>query len=322
VLALLSPDPAVDALVVALPVLGQGYDIEAIAAGAAAFGADGCPTVVVSVHAPVASMFRRHGLPVFTTEVEAVAALVQWWGWHERVAAALARPFAPSLRGRPAEPRSLDEGASLALLAEAGVPVVRHQLCVDEEAAVAALAALGGPVALKGCSSSVTHKSELGLVALGLGTDGEVREAYSRVAAALRSVDPGAPGVLVAQMATGRRELMIGGRIDPVFGPVIVVGDGGAYVEVLPDLGVLLPPFRRQDVLAALARLHIAPVLAGVRGEPPCDVDSFADAVVAVSHLLDGDFGVAEFDVNPVLVGAAGEGCVALDAVVTVGAGQ
>jgi acetate---CoA ligase (ADP-forming) len=321
VLTRLRPDPAVDALIVALPVLGQGYDIDAIAAGAAAFGLNGCPTVVVSVHAPVASVFRRHGLPVFATEVEAVAALAQWWGWHDRAAAALARPFTPTLRATTGEPRSLDEGASLALLAGAGVPVVGHQLCAGEEAAVAALATLGGPVALKGCSANVTHKSELGLVALGLRTEGDVRVAHSRVAAALRSVDPDAPGVLVARMATGRRELMIGGRIDPVFGPIIVVGDGGAYVEVLPDLRVLLPPFERQDVLAALGRLRIAPVLAGVRGEPAADVESFADAVVAVSHLLTDDSGVEELDVNPVLVGAAGEGCLAVDAVVAVGAG-
>ena len=321
VLGVLGPDPAVDALLVALPVLGQGYDIDAIAAGAAAFGADGCPTVVVSVNAPVVSVFRRHGLPVFTTEVEAVAALAQWWGWHERAAAVVARPFTPTVRGRGGAPRLLDEGASLALLAEAGVPVVRHQLCADEESAVAALATLGGPVALKGCSSRVTHKSELGLVALGLHTESEVRDAYHRVAAALASVDPGAPGVIVARMATGRRELMVGGRIDAVFGPIMVVGAGGAYVEVLPDLRVLLPPFRRQDVLAALARLRIAPLLAGVRGEPPSDVDSFADTVVAVSRLFGEDSGVEELDVNPVLVGAAGEGCVAVDAVVTVRAG-
>lgn len=114
---------------------------------------------------------------------------------------------------------------------------------------------------------------------------------------------------------------MVGGRIDAVFGPIMVVGAGGAYVEVLPDLRVLLPPFRRQDVLAALARLRIAPLLAGVRGEPPSDVDSFADTVVAVSRLFGEDSGVEELDVNPVLVGAAGEGCVAVDAVVTVRAG-
>ena len=76
-------------------------------------------------------------------------------------------------------------------------------------------------------------------------------------------------------MVSGRRELMIGARIDPVFGPVVVVGDGGKYVEAMPDVQLLLPPFAMEQVKHALSRLRIAPLLAGVRGEPPIDVESY-----------------------------------------------
>jgi|SRR5690606_13500942 len=95
------------------------------------------------------------------------------------------------------------------------------------------------------------------------------------------------------------------------------VGDGGKYVEAMPDARVMLAPFDADEVKAALSRLRIAPLLGGVRGEPPLDVEAFCQAVTAVGRLmLDARAGVLNLDLNPVLVGARGEGCVALDAVV------
>jgi hypothetical protein len=124
-------------------------------------------------------------------------------------------------------------------------------------------------------------------------------------------------GVLVAAMARGRRELMVGAHVDPVFGPVVVIGDGGKYVEALPDSQLLLPPFDAADVQAALSRLRVAPLFTGVRGEPPMDLDAFAQAVTAVGALVSAPGSrIASLDVNPVLIGSAGDGCVALDAVV------
>jgi hypothetical protein len=256
-------------------------------------------------------------VPVFATEVEAVAALDQWMRCHQAASTAAPRPFTLSVGVVAGATSTLDEATSLTRLARAGVPVVPHQVCADEDAVVAAFTAFGAPVALKGCTARVAHKSDVGLVELGLRTEDEVRAAYARVVPTLRRLDPDAPGVLVAPMATGRFELMIGARIDPVFGPMIVVGVGGAYVEVLPDVQVLLLPVRPEDVLAALARLRIAPLLRGVRGERPADVGCFADAAVAVSRLLGEDSGVLEVDVNPVILGSEGDGCLAVDAVVS-----
>src|SRR5262249_13855028 len=158
----------------------------------------------------------------------------------------------------------LNEAESLALLATAGVPVVAHRLCRSEDEAAAAFRALGGKVALKGCSRDVAHKSELGLVRLGLGDEGAVRAAFREVARILRERGLAEDGVLVAAMAAGRREMMIGAHRDPVFGPVLALGDGGKYVEALPDLRLLLPPFAAEEARVALRRLRLAPLFAGV----------------------------------------------------------
>lgn len=318
VLPIIGSDPGVDSLVVALPVLGQGYDVDSFARASAAFADSGRPAVVVTANPPMAERFAAKGLPVFQTEAEAVAALAQWTEARDRSAAAVRRPLEDC--AQPAatayESEILDEVASLAVLAGAGVPVVDHELCRDAAAAVAAWKRIGGPVAVKGCTRLVTHKSDAGLVALGLRSEVEVLDAWSRISGALAAVDPDPEGVVVARMVSGRRELMIGGRIDPVFGAVVVIGDGGSYVEVLPDFQVLLAPVHPDDVRRALARLRIAPLAAGVRGEPPWDVESFVHTVVAAAGLLAGSSDVVELDINPVLVGEVGEGCIAVDAMV------
>src|SRR5947199_4607664 len=114
-------------------------------------------------------------------------------------------------------------------------------------------------------------------------------------------------GVIIAAMAGGRREIMIGAHRDAVFGPVVAVGDGGKYVEVFRDTALLLPPFSKDDAKEALGRLRIAPLFAGVRGEPPMDVDVLCDAVVKIGELmLDASAKVVSVDLNPVLLDSAG----------------
>ncbi len=124
-------------------------------------------------------------------------------------------------------------------------------------------------------------------------------------------------GVIVAAMAAGRREIMIGAHRDPVFGPVVALGDGGKYVEIFRDTTLLLPPFSKQDVHLALRKLRIAPLLEGVRGEPPMDVDALCQAAMKLGELLlDPARRVMSLDLNPVLLDSAGKGCVVVDAVV------
>ncbi len=318
ILPVIAGDAAADAFLIGIPVAGQGYDVGAFARDSADFAkATGKPLVAAIPQPNIGARFKEHGLPVFATEYEAIAALNQFLSHHELMEAARDRDNRSIHSPEVAGPSTmLNEADSLALVQKAGVPVVPHRLCRTADEAAGALAELGGPVAVKGCSRDVVHKSELGLVRLGIERQVEVRTAFSEIEAALGKQQLRFDGVIVAKMARGRREFMIGARIDPVFGPVVLVGDGGKYVEALPDVQVLLAPFSATEVTAAIGRLRIAPLLAGVRGEPALDVDALCEAVLAVGALMaDEGSGVSSLDLNPVLVGARGEGCVALDAV-------
>ena len=319
ILPVLARDSAADAFLVGIPVAGQGYDVEAFARDSADFAkATGKPLVAAIPQPNIAARFKDHGLPVFPTEYEAVAALNQFL-LHGELIQALKSRVVTSMRAPAAAVKSvamLNEADSLNLLAGAGVPIVKFRLCKSADEAATALAELGGPVAVKGCSADVAHKSELGLVRLGLNEADQVRAACTQIKQALTDHGARLDGAIVAKMARGRREMMIGARIDPVFGPVVLVGDGGKYVEAMPDVQLLLAPFTVAEVKAALGRLRIAPLLAGVRGEPALDVEAFCEAVLAVGRLMmNPQSSVVNLDLNPVLVGAKGEGCVALDAV-------
>jgi acetate---CoA ligase (ADP-forming) len=316
----ISRDPAADAFLIGIAVAGAGYDVDAFSRDAANFAADtGKPLVMAAPQKSIAEQFKKHGLVVYPTEGEAVHALGLYLTHMELLADTRAR--APALPQPPVPPEGaqlLDEAASLALLAGRGVPVVPHRLCTSEEQAAAAFAQLASArVVVKGCTAEASHKSELGLVRLGIADAQGVRDAFRAMQAAATQAGITLSGVIVAAQAGGLRELMIGARIDPVFGPVVLVGDGGKYVEVMPDVQVLLAPFTREQVERALRRLRIAPLLDGVRGEPAMDVAAFCEAAVAVGNLMsDPQAGISQLDVNPVMVRARGQGCVALDAVV------
>src|SRR5258705_10024390 len=180
----------------------------------------------------------------------------------------------------------LNEADSLALLAARGIAVVPHRLCRSRAEAVAAFEAIGGPVVVKGCSADIAHKSELGLVRLGVKTREEAGEIYAQMEDIIRRHGARFDGVIIAAMAGGRREIMIGAHRDPVFGPVVAVGDGGKYVEIFRDTALLLPPFSKDDAKEALGSLRIAPLFKGVRGEPPMDVNVLCDAVVGIGELM------------------------------------
>jgi acyl-CoA synthetase (NDP forming) len=323
ILPALAKDPAADAFLIGIPVAGQGYDIDAFAQDSASFAAQtGKPVAISAPQHSVASRFKAEGLPVFQTEADAIEALNQFVSHMDLLADAQAN--APSGAGAPTKVgagRMLNEADSLALLQRHGVPVVEHRLCQSADEAVHALAALGAAVVVKGCSADIVHKTELGLVQLNVRSAEEVQAAFARMRKVIEQQKARFDGVIVARMASGRRELLIGARIDPVFGPVVVVGDGGKYVEAMPDVQLLLPPFNAEQVRRCLLRLRIAPLLTGVRGEPPLDLDTYARAAESVGRLMmDHQAGVITVDLNPVMVSAQGEGACAVDAVVYVSA--
>jgi acetate---CoA ligase (ADP-forming) len=323
ILPVIARDPAADAFLIGVPVAGTGYDVDAFARDAANFAHEtGKPLVVAASQPSVASQFASQGLVTFATESQAIRALDQFLSHYELMvrtkaagARSRSRPDKANLGGR--NQRTLNEAESLALVAEAGVAVVPHQLCRCLDECVTAWQAFGGPVALKGCSRDLPHKSELGLVRLGLNAEATISAAWEEISIIMREQQAQFDGVIVAAMVRGVCEMMIGAHRDPVFGPVVAVGAGGKYVEVLRDLRFLIPPFTSDEVDRALRTLRIAPLLDGVRGDPPLDLPAFCQAAIGIGVLmLDPAHRVASIDLNPVFLGAAGEGYRVADALV------
>jgi len=193
----------------------------------------------------------------------------------------------------PAQPPSLPQGSgrflnetqSLVLLAAHGIPVVAHRLCRTAAEARDAWGAVGGPAVVKACAGDMPHESEHALVALHVDSANAAAALFDTQWARLAELGATREGVPVAAMHEGRHAFMAGARQDPVFGPVVVVGDGGKHVQALQDIAVLIPPFGSADVHAALKTLRVAPLLDGVRGEPPFDAAALCAVVIALGRL-------------------------------------
>jgi acetate---CoA ligase (ADP-forming) len=208
------------------------------------------------------------------------------------------------------------EAAARDLLAGSGVPVVPAELVNSADAAVAAARRLGLPVVLKVCSAQIPHKSDIGGVAVGPATEAEVRAAYARVRAAGEAV-PGAriDGVLVSPMRTGGVELVAGVTVDPTFGPVLAVGLGGVWVEVLKDTSLRVLPVGPGEVKRMLAELRGSPLLLGERGGRPVDLDALAEVICQLGDTAVGLNGsLRALEVNPLW--AEGDRVEALDVLV------
>lgn len=322
VLPVIGPDPAADMFLLDIPVAGRGYDVESFAADAAAFARKASkPVAIVAWQDNVAKTFRSQGLPVYADELQAMdamAALLWLRRLHERDVAAGMPGSEQAADPAPGAPGGfLSEAQSLALLAQNGLAVVEHAICANADEAVAAWRRIGVPVALKACSAQLPHKSEHGLVALGLNDEAALRKALAEQAGTLAELGVRDGVWLVARMQRGLHECALGARVDPVLGPVVMIGSGGKYVEALQDVAVLMPPFDAAQVVEKLRGLRIGTLLQGVRGDPPADIPALADQAVALGrYALSAGARLASIDINPVLVGAAGQGAVALDALV------
>ena len=211
----------------------------------------------------------------------------------------------------------LSEREALAALAAAGVPVVETRLAATADAAVAAAKALGFPVVVKLASPDVLHKTEVGGVALGLASEDAVRQAFADIVARAKKAVPGAKidGCLVAPMVSGGLECVLGIHRDPVFGPVVMFGLGGVFVEALRDVTFRVAPIDLREARRMIGEIRAAKVLDGVRGKPPADREALAHALVRLSEFAVAHADVLEgVDVNPFLVRADGQGALALDA--------
>ena len=211
-------------------------------------------------------------------------------------------------RGQPA----LSEYESKKLLSLYGIPVAREKLSRSADEAVSAAADLGFPVVLKACSPELMHKSERGCIELNLRSEGDVRKAYGRI---ISSVDLELEGVLVQEMVSGQRELVVGLTRDPQFGPCVMLGIGGMMTEVFEDIAFRMAPFGKIEAKDMSEELRFKAILGAFRGQKPVDMDMLCRTLIAVGQIgLELDT-VSELDINPMIITPEGR-VVAADALV------
>ncbi len=200
------------------------------------------------------------------------------------------------------------------------MPFAPERIARTRDEAVAAAKEIGFPVVLKILSADIAHKSEAGGVVLGLRNADEVAGAHDTMMATVAKRAPNAriEGVLVARMIEGV-ETVIGVKRDAVFGPVVMFGLGGVYVEVLKDVTLRLAPVDRAAALDMIRDIKGFPLLAGARGRPAADLDALADALVAMSRFGAAHPEVASAEINPFI--ALPKGGVAVDALILTDAG-
>jgi acyl-CoA synthetase (NDP forming) len=246
---------------------------------------------------------------------------------HARFTAAYRSPFdeaprtpSPSFRKAQALMRpgqQLSEHAAKQLLRAYGIRVPREQLVTSAAAAVRAASQVGYPVVMKASGAQIAHKTELGLVKIGLTSASQVRDAYRELTDIARYEGISLDGVLVCQMVERGVEMVVGVTHDQLFGPTVTVGLGGVLVEVLRDTAVRVPPFGDDQARAMLSELRGRALLDGVRGAPPVDVDALVEVVIRVQRMaLELGDEISELDINPLMVLPRGQGAVALDALV------
>jgi acetyltransferase len=265
------------------------------------------------------------GFPLFTEPEEATRALALSRGFSGRRPSRVeestrsigdaekVRALLGGARARNARQLALDEAFSV--LSSSGVPVSPWAVARSAAEASARAADLRFPVALKVMSESFVHKSDVGGVLLNLGSAKEVEEGYERLAGLLRATVPNAAEqpVLIQTMVARGLEIFVGGKQDPTFGPVVLVGLGGVYVEVLEDVALRVAPVTSREASGMLDEIRGRRLLEGVRGEPPADRERLVGVIQRISHLLYDLPEIQELDVNPLKVLSAGNGCVAVD---------
>lgn len=260
---------------------------------------------------------RARGVPWFPSSERAFRALARLAG---RAALDLAdhSPAPAEVPGLGEQTGVIPEYRAKALLAPLGVPFPPGRFAASADEAVAAAEALGWPVAMKAQAAALSHKSDAGGVILNLADAAAVRAAWERMHAAVAAYDAriALDGVLIEAMGRRGVEMIVGARNDPEWGPVVLAGFGGVTAEILHDVRLITPDLSEAAIGAELMQLKSAPLLAGYRGSPALDVAALARLIRAVAAALLAEPGLRELDLNPVIVHPAGEGVVALDALI------
>jgi acyl-CoA synthetase (NDP forming) len=274
-------------------------------------------------HTDFSRRYREElGMPLILPGLQkAIPALARALWWYRRLESS-SLPGAPGPAPAPLStlppPGPWSEVHAREQLAATGVPIVPGELTDSAEAAVRAAGRLGYPVVLKAVSPSLQHKTDIGAVALDLSDADEVRSAFQRVTSAARSQTADVDGVLVTAMRKGGVELIVGVTRDLTWGPVLAVGLGGIWVEVMRDVARRLLPVNAMEIRNMLDELKASSMLRGARGEAPADLDMLSEVIYKISQTALGlGDGLDTLEVNPLRV--AGTEIEALDVLVTWG---
>ena len=284
--------------------------------------------VYVSANSAEISGLRQElDFPIFTHIVEMFRALKLDYDHSQAMADVVLEEESPApivdkadvqqlIENAAAENRDLLLNEAMDVLECYRIPTVRGLAAGSAEDAGSAADSLGYPVAMKVISEHISHKSDAGGVQLNLRDRDGVIAAFHDMNTRIRTAFPDAKldGVMVQPMAIGGRELILGGRQDNQFGPVILVGMGGIFVEIFEQASMRIGPVSRKDAMAMIEELNGAQILMGARGQKRFDIDAIADAIVHLSQLLTDFPQIRELDVNPLRIFHEGNGCLALDA--------
>ena len=270
---------------------------------------------------------QNYPFPIFTQVVETVRALEishrHCCGFKHGMPEINDRQFVVNrsvvkdiLDGAYQEKRDLLLSEAVEVLEHYGIPTAVSLSATTVEEAQLAADQIGYPVAIKVISEQISHKSDVGGVQLNLRNREAVAAAFDDMMGRLRraypEVDP--EGVLVQPMITGGWELILGGRQDIQFGPVVLVGLGGIFTEIFEEVAVRVAPLSREEALEMIKGLRGSQVLEGARGYKPADIEAVVECVLRLSQMLADFPEIQEVDINPIKVFSEGEGCRALDA--------
>ncbi|MEI7637446.1 MAG: acetate--CoA ligase family protein [Syntrophus sp. (in: bacteria)] len=197
----------------------------------------------------------------------------------------------------------------------AGIPIPRSIQSQTIKGAVEAANSTGYPVVMKVVSKDIIHKSDAGGIALNLENDGEVVNAYGAILRSCKTYAPQAliDGVDISEMVKPGTELIVGARIDQTFGPTIMIGLGGIYVEVMKDVSFRSLPVNAKDIIGMIKELHSYPLLLGVRGEKMKDIAAIVNVIIILGVILRHCEGISDIEINPLVVYEQGEGVRAVD---------
>ena len=198
----------------------------------------------------------------------------------------------------------LTEYESKKILQVYGVPVTVAELATSADEAAAVASKVGFPVVLKIHSPDITHKSDVGGVKVNLKNSGEVKKAFNEIITNVKQHKPDAKinGVLVQNMAPSGREIIVGVTKDRQFGTLVMFGLGGIFVEVLKDVSFRLPPISKKEAMNMMGEIKGYPILKGIRGTEPADLDAVADVIEKTSKMVMDLPEISELDMNPIFV--------------------